>query len=172
MMFRLVQELADDNIPVAVACRVLAVSRSGFYDWSHRPVSARDYDDAVLADTIRTVHQGSRGTYGAPRVHAELRLGRGIAVGRKRIARLMRILAITGVCHRPKGRHKPAPAVHDDLVGRRFVAVSRVKFLGQFRGLLGCARGLAGRSAGVGRSRGIRGVGSGCKCRGIPRRVR
>jgi hypothetical protein len=48
MMFRLVRELADDNIPVAVACRVLAVSRSGFYDWSTRSVSGRDYDDAVL----------------------------------------------------------------------------------------------------------------------------
>lgn len=122
MMFRLVRELADDNIPVAVACRVLAVSRSGFYDWSGRPASGRDYDDAVLADTIRQVHAASRGTYGAPRVHSELRLARGLAVGRKRIARLMRILAITGVSHRAKGRNKPAPAVHDDLVGRRFVA--------------------------------------------------
>jgi putative transposase len=122
MMFRLVQELADDNIPVAVACRVLAVSRSGFYDWCGRSVSGRDYDDAALANTIRDVHWASRGTYGAPRVHSELRLGRGVAVGRKRIARLMRILAITGVSHRAKRRHKPAPAVHDDLVGRRFVA--------------------------------------------------
>jgi putative transposase len=122
MMFRLVRELADDNIPVAVACRVLAVSRSGFDDWSTRSVSGRDYADAVLANTIREIHAASRGTYGAPRVHSELRLGRGVAVGRKRIARLMRILAITGVSHRAKGRHKPAPAVHDDLVGRRFVA--------------------------------------------------
>jgi putative transposase len=55
MMFRLVRELADDNIPVAVACRVLAVSRSGFYDWCDRPASGRDYDDAVLADKIREV---------------------------------------------------------------------------------------------------------------------
>jgi putative transposase len=98
------------------------VSRSGFDDWSNRSVSGRDYADAVLANTIREIHAASRGTYGAPRVHSELRLGRGVAVGRKRIARLMRILAITGVSHRAKGRHKPAPAVHDDLVGRRFVA--------------------------------------------------
>jgi putative transposase len=122
MMFRLVRELAADGLPVAVTCRVLAVSRSGFYDWAHRPVSSRDYDDAVLADTIRQIHVASRGNYGAPRVHAELRLGHGLQVGRKRIARLMRTLAITGICHRPKGRHKPAPAVHDDLVGRRFAA--------------------------------------------------
>lgn len=59
---------------------------------------------------------------GAPRVHAELRLGMGIRVGRKRVARLLRMLTLAGISHRPKRRHRPAEAVHDDLVQRRFVA--------------------------------------------------
>jgi putative transposase len=79
--------------------------------------------DATLTATIVEIHTASRCTYGAPRVHAELRLGLGLACGRKRVARLMRIAGLTGVCHRRKHRRTgPAPAVHDDLVQRRFVA--------------------------------------------------
>ena len=64
----------------------------------------------------------SRGSYGAPRVHAELRLGQGVRCGRKRGARLMRSAGLHGI-YRRRGRHaRPAPAVHDDLVRRRFVA--------------------------------------------------
>ncbi|MGI8664470.1 MAG: IS3 family transposase [Jatrophihabitans sp.] len=84
--------------------------------------SARDVADAYLADQIRDIHQASRATYGAPRVGFELRLGRGVRVGGKRIARLMRILGLAGVCAARKRRHRPAPAVHEDLVHRRFVA--------------------------------------------------
>jgi putative transposase len=106
-----------------VACRVLGVSRSGYYDGRDRPPSARDLDDAHLLDEILDVHLASRGTYGSPRVHAELRLGRGRRIGRKRVSRLMRLGGLQGVCHQRKGRrHRPAPAVHDDLVKRRFVA--------------------------------------------------
>jgi putative transposase len=106
-----------------VACRVLRVSRSGFYEWRGRPASARQVADAALITTITEVHQASRATYGAPRVHAELRLGLGVACGRKRVARLMRSAGLTGVCHRRKHRRVgPAPAVHEDLVQRRFVA--------------------------------------------------
>ncbi|MGV3711814.1 IS3 family transposase [Pseudolysinimonas sp.] len=65
----------------------------------------------------------SRGTYGAPRVHAELRLGLGVRVGRKRIARLMRNAGIVGVSHRRKRRGwKPDTATHEDLVKRQFRA--------------------------------------------------
>ena len=120
MGFRLVQELSRDGIDVAVACRVLEVSRSGYYEWRGRPVSVRDWDDAHLLDEIREVHAASRATYGAPRVHAELKLGRGHRIGRKRVARLMRTGHLQGICHRRKGRHRPAPAVHDDLVQRSF----------------------------------------------------
>lgn len=123
MTFRLVRELAADGVSVAVACRVLNVSRSGFYDWQVRPPSARAVADAELTATIVAVHQMSRCSYGAPRVHAELRLGLGIACGRKRVARLMKAAQVSGISHRRKrGRHHPAPAPHEDLVQRRFVA--------------------------------------------------
>ncbi|HEY1133714.1 MAG TPA: IS3 family transposase [Nocardioides sp.] len=91
MTFRLVQELAADGIDVAVACRVLKVSRSGFYEWRDRPPSARDLEDAYLANTVVEVHAMSRGSYGTPRIHAELRLAMGLRVGRKRVARLLRL---------------------------------------------------------------------------------
>jgi transposase InsO family protein len=123
MIYRLVHELAADGIDVAVACRVLRVSRSGFYEWRGRAPSARQVADEQLTVTITEVHQASRGTYGAPRVHAELRLGLGLTCGRKRVARLMRTAGLAGVCHRRKHRRAgPAPAVHDDLVQRRFLA--------------------------------------------------
>jgi transposase InsO family protein len=79
--------------------------------------------DEQLTVTITEVHQASRGTYGAPRVHAELRLGLGLVCGRKRVSRLMRSAGLAGVCHRRKHRRAgPLPAVYDDLVQRRFVA--------------------------------------------------
>ncbi len=128
-MFRLVQELADDldlRVDVAVACRVLGVSRSGFYEWAHRleQPSARAVADAQLSDVIGRIHKESRAIYGSPRVHAELRLGLGLACGRKRVARLMRAAGLAGVAHRRKRGRKPGPlpATHEDLVKRKFVA--------------------------------------------------
>jgi putative transposase len=111
-----------DGFDVAVACRVLKVSRSGYYEWRDRPPSNRDLEDAYLANTIVDIHAMSRCSYGTPRVHAELRLGMGVRVGRKRVARLLRITARRGISHRHKRRHKPAEAVHQDLVQRKFVA--------------------------------------------------
>jgi putative transposase len=105
-----------------VACRVLKISRSGYYDWRARPLSRRDLEDAYLANTVVDVHTVSRCSYGAPRVHAELRLGMGFRVGRKRVARLMRLVGRRGIAHRHKRRHRPEPAVHQDLVQRRFTA--------------------------------------------------
>jgi putative transposase len=123
MIYRLVHELAADGIDVAVTCRVLRVSRSGFYEWRGRAPSTRAVADEQLIATITEVHAASRGIYGAPRVHAELRLGLGLACGRKRVARLMRTAGLAGVCHRRKHRRSgPLPAVHEDLVQRRFVA--------------------------------------------------
>src|SRR3984885_11752828 len=71
----------------------------GYYAWRSRPASARATADADLARHIRTIHAGSHGTYGAPRVHAELKAD-GLSVGRKRIARLMRAAGIAGVSRR------------------------------------------------------------------------
>lgn len=78
--------------------------------------------DEALTVQIREVHLSSRGTYGAPRVHAELRLGRGLRCGRKRVARLMRRANLCGVYRRRCRRSRPLPPVHDDLVQRRFRA--------------------------------------------------
>ena len=122
MRYRLVRELAADGVVAAVACRVLAVSTAGYYEWRERAPSARAVADQALSEQIVELHAMSRGSYGAPRVHAELRLGRGVRCGRKRVARLMRSAGLHGI-YRRRGRHaRPAPAVHDDLVRRRFVA--------------------------------------------------
>ena len=122
-MIRLVQELAEAGFPVAVACRVLEVPTSTFYEAIKRAPSPRAVADAVLSDTIVAIHADSRGTYGAPRVHAELRLGMGVRVGRKRVARLMRAARLHGVAHQRKHRRMGRlPATHDDLVQRQFTA--------------------------------------------------
>lgn len=76
-------------------CRVLEVSRAGFYLWLKRPASRRSVENGRLLEVIRTIHRASRGVYGSPRIHAEL--GRLSATyGRKRIARLMRENGIQG----------------------------------------------------------------------------
>jgi putative transposase len=73
----------------ATMWRVLEVSTSGYYAWCQRSPSARAQADAELSSRMRAIHEHSRGTYGAPRLHAELE-AEGIQVGRKRVARLMR----------------------------------------------------------------------------------
>ena len=87
---------------VLVMCRVLGVSRSGYYAWRKRPPSERERADHELAQLIRATHERSRGTYGSPRMHAELR-AQGCQVGRKRVARLMRCHALIA---RPRRRFK------------------------------------------------------------------
>jgi putative transposase len=111
--------------PVAVMARVLGVSEAGFHAWRSRPASAHAVADAALLKRIRTIHGGSRETYGAPRVHAELRAG-GEKHGRKRIARLMHAAGLIGasrrrgtiVTTRRDKEARPAP----DLVDRDFTA--------------------------------------------------
>lgn len=113
------------NYPITVMCAVLGVSESGFHDWRRRAPSPRACRDAELVETIREIHTMSRGTYGSPRVWAELRLGAGIRVGRKRVERLMRTQGLEGVSRRRKRgctRRDPAATPAEDLVNRRFVA--------------------------------------------------
>ena len=112
------------RFPVAKVARLLGVSPSGYYAWQDRELSPRQQYDAVLKTCIGNIHHRSRGTYGAPRIHAELAAD-GIQIGRKRVARLMREMSLAGVSRR-KGtrttrrdhRLRPAP----DLVERRFEA--------------------------------------------------
>lgn len=84
---------------VATACELLEVSRSAYYHWAAHVPNARQLSDAELGTRIEEIHKESRGTYGAPRVHAEL-ADEGIACGRKRVARLMRRKGLIGVCPR------------------------------------------------------------------------
>ncbi len=110
--------------PIATMCRLLEVSTSGYYAWRSRAVAARSVSDAALTERIREIHKYSRHTYGAPRIHAELKK-QGWRVGRKRVARLMRAAGLFGVSRRKwicttqrrKGA-RPAP----DLVERNFTA--------------------------------------------------
>ena len=78
-------------------CRALQVNRTSFHDWERRAPSDRALGDAWLIEKIKTIHADSDGTYGARRVHAELRLEHGVTVGRKRVERLMRVAGISGL---------------------------------------------------------------------------
>jgi putative transposase len=109
---------------IATMCRVLGVSASGYYAWQRREASARAVKDQQLTEQIRAFHQQSRGTYGAPRLHRDLR-AIGVHVGRKRVARLLKQAGLRGVSRRKwlvttvRAEHaRPAP----DLVQRAFTA--------------------------------------------------
>jgi putative transposase len=109
--------------PVALSCRVLGVARAGYYAWRGRPPSARARTDAELTAVIHRLHRESRGVYGAPRIHAELRAA-GRRHGRKRVARLMRAADLRG-CHRRRRRPRttvadPAATPAPNLVQRHF----------------------------------------------------
>jgi transposase InsO family protein len=88
--------------PITLMCRVLAVSRAGFYAWRQRPAAARTRADKVLAVAVAAIYAEHHGRYGSPRVRMELR-GRGQRSGRKRIARLMRL---QGLRARPRRRYR------------------------------------------------------------------
>ncbi len=109
---------------VTAMSRALEVSRSGFYAWSSRRPSVRATEERELVARIQCVHEQSRGTYGAPRVHAELVAG-GRHIARKRVARLMREKGLRGVSRRKwttTTKRDWAAAVAPDLVQRDFRA--------------------------------------------------
>jgi putative transposase len=109
---------------VAMLCRVLGVSPSGYYAWRSRGPSARDQADAALLARIRAAHEESRRTYGAPRIHADLRAA-GVRCGRKRVARLMRGAGLVG-CHRRRfvttTQRAATASLAPDRVQRQFAA--------------------------------------------------
>lgn len=114
------------RFPVAVLCEVLGVSRSGYYAWCKRPEPARRRRDAQLTARIAAIHTRSRGTYGSPRIHAEL-AAQGHRVGRKRVARLMNQ---RGLQARRKRRFRAttdsrhAFPIAPNLLGRHFEVVA------------------------------------------------
>src|SRR5271155_1667226 len=141
-----VRERAPGRVSHRTMARILKVSASGYYAWRSGPGSARASADADLTRHIRTIHAGSHATYGAPRVHAELKAD-GLSIGRKRIARLMRAGGIAGVSRRRSvpittrqaTDHHPA----SDLVRRNFMAerpnelwVADITFLPTLAGFL------------------------------------
>ena len=85
--------------PLRILCRVLGVSRSGYYAWRARKPSARALEDEQLRPKVVEAFAIGRGTYGSPRVRDEL-VDQGVRIGRKRVARLMRELGLRGVCPR------------------------------------------------------------------------
>jgi putative transposase len=110
------------NHSISLMCRLLGVSRSGFHAWERRPPSDRALADAWLVERIKTIHRGSRGTYGARRIHAAL-ARQGVRVGRKRVERLMRTHRLTGAVPRKRAKTTIRVAgvrAADDLVLRNF----------------------------------------------------
>jgi transposase InsO family protein len=106
---------------VAKACALLEVSRSAFYDWHKHLPCARQVADDELAERIEAIWNTSRGTYGWPRVHAQLRRDK-VHVGGKRVARIMRQRGLIGRCRRRWKRTTiPDPEANAvDLLKRAF----------------------------------------------------
>lgn len=125
MTYTFIAERCAD-LPIEQCCRVMKVSRSGFHAWRQRQANptAKMADDADLAELIAKIHDQSHGTYGWPRVTAELRLGLGREVNHKRVQRLMAEQGLQGITRRrrTKGctRSRASDPRSDDLVKRQF----------------------------------------------------
>jgi putative transposase len=125
MKYRLIEAERAEHA-ISRLCKVLGVTRQGFYAWRRRGPSLRSLSDEELKKLIVTIYDGSHQTYGAPRIQLELAEEHDVRVGKKRVARLMKGLGIEGVSRRGKKPRTtvaaetapPAP----DLVERRFVA--------------------------------------------------
>ena len=121
------------EFPVRLMCRVLAVAPSGYYAWRRRPTCAHAIADERLLLHVRATHAASDGSYGAPRIHRDLRHA-GIRVGKKRIARVMRTDGLVGTPARPRAPRTTdsthAFPIAPNVLARRFdvngVEVNRV----------------------------------------------
>ena len=110
MRFRFIEDRRADY-PVTILCDVLGVSPAGYYAWRSRPESRRSAANRELVDDIKRVHRDTRGRYGSPRIHAELKAqGRGVSRGR--IERLMRHHGIRAIMARPR-RVRTTDSRHD-----------------------------------------------------------
>jgi putative transposase len=121
MMYPLVRDLAAEQIPVAVTCRVLGFSKQAYYQWCVDPVSQRDWDDAHLINAAIDIHHDDP-EFGYRFIADEL-ADRGITASRNRVNRLCTLQRIFSVHSKKRGSgRKPGPPVHDDLVVRQFTA--------------------------------------------------
>jgi putative transposase len=123
MRYRFIQaEKAQD--PVEVLCRVMAVARSGFSAWGHRPMTRRAQHNQHLLAQIQLCHRESKGCYGSPRIHRDL-CAQGLRISRHRVARLRRRHGIRGVCRRRapyRPRTVPPAIVAANVLRRDFTA--------------------------------------------------
>jgi putative transposase len=118
--FAAVATMAAEGLPVQTGCRVAGVSEAGYYVWRKRIPSGRSVRHAWLTDMIRQIHTASTGVYGSRRIHAELRLGRGIVVGHGAVELLMRRAGLVGLPGTRNRRLKPDTPTAADLVDRQF----------------------------------------------------
>ena len=116
----MIDVLADTGFPVNTCCRVLGVSRQGYYRYKHRPTSATQLRREWLTGLINEVHIASRGTYGYRRVHAELTLGMGLTCSSRLISVLMTNAGIRGLPGPKRIARLRGVATADDLVNRKF----------------------------------------------------
>jgi putative transposase len=110
---------------IAIMCRVLEVSRSGYHAWTRRPAGSRVLEDARLTERIRELHAKRRGVYGSPRIWSDLTVDDGERIGRKRVERLMRQAGLSGLIvkkWRTTTLRVPGVRVADDLLDRNFAA--------------------------------------------------
>ena len=112
--------IAAENLPVQVACRVVGVSESGYYERRKRSPSERAIRHAMLTDLIAQIHTECNGIYGTRRVHAELTLGRGVRVGHNQVEMLMRRAGLQGLTGRRKWKRIRPDNIATDLVDRDF----------------------------------------------------
>lgn len=112
--------MAAEGLAVQVACKVLGVSESGFYEHRKRPPSERSIRHAMLTDLITQIHVESHGIYGGRRVHAELTLGRGVVVGHNQVQLLMRRAGLAGITGRRRWKRIPPDNIATDRVERQF----------------------------------------------------
>jgi transposase-like protein len=118
--FAAVETMAAEGLPVQTGCRVVGVSDAGYYKWRKHIASARSVRHAWLTDMIRQIHTAGTGVYGARRVHAELRLGRGVIVGHGAVELLMRRAGLAGLPGPSTRRAKHDTPTASDLVDRNF----------------------------------------------------
>lgn len=121
----MIDVLADTGFPVNTCCRVLGVSRQGYYRYTRRPTSATQLRREWLTGLINEVHIASRGTYGYRRVHAELTLGMGLTCSSRLISVLMTNAGIRGLPGPKRIARLRGVATADDLVNRKFHRLAR-----------------------------------------------
>ncbi len=121
MIYPLVLELADDGVPVAVACRVLGFSKQAFYRWRASPVSKRDWDDAHLTNAAIDAHRDDP-TFGYRFIADDLAAA-GHRTSERRVWRLCSQQRLWSLHSKKRGlTRKAGPPVHDDRVRRTFTA--------------------------------------------------